>query len=143
MPFLWAGDSAPVKPGPKDKCPVCGMFVAKYPDWVAALVLTDGSTVFFDGAKDLMKYYFNLAKYAPGRTAADIQSVQVTDYYRLEPIDGRTAFYVLGSDVYGPMGRELIPFEKEARAQEFMKDHKGKEVLPFERIDPALVKSLD
>ena len=142
-PLLWAGDSHAVKPGPKDKCPVCGMFVAKYPDWVAAIVFTDGGTFFFDGVKDLMKYYLNLAKYAPGRTTEDIQAVQVTDYYRLEPIDGRRAFYVSGSDVYGPMGRELIPFEKEADAQEFMKDHKGKEVLPFQRIDLPLVKSLD
>jgi nitrous oxide reductase accessory protein NosL len=69
VPLLSAGDSAPVKPGPKDKCPVCGMFVAKYPDWVAAFVFRDGSTVFFDGVKDMMKYYFNLAKYAPGRAA--------------------------------------------------------------------------
>jgi len=143
VPFLWAGDQQPVKAEKKDKCPVCGMFVAKYPDWVAAIVFADGSTVFFDGVKDLMKYYLNLPKYAPGKTAGDIRTVQVTDYYRLEPIDGRKAFYVSGSDVFGPMGRELIPFEKEAGAQEFMKDHKGKEVLPFERIDPALVKSLD
>jgi hypothetical protein len=51
VPSLWAGEITPVKPGPKDKCPVCGMFVAKYPDWVAALVFSDGSTVFFDGVK--------------------------------------------------------------------------------------------
>jgi nitrous oxide reductase accessory protein NosL len=34
-----------------------------------------------------------------------------------------SAYYVLGSDIYGPMGRELIPFEKEADAKEFIKDH--------------------
>jgi nitrous oxide reductase accessory protein NosL len=140
---LSASDTSPLKPGPKDKCPVCGMFVAKYPDWVAALVFSDGSTVFFDGVKDMMKYYFQMAKYAPGKTAADIRAVHVTDYYRLQLIDGRKAFYVVGGDVYGPMGRELIPFEKEAGAQEFMKDHKGKDVLPFERIDLGLVKGLD
>ena len=33
---LQAGEALP-KPGPKDKCPVCGMFVAKYPDWTAAV----------------------------------------------------------------------------------------------------------
>jgi nitrous oxide reductase accessory protein NosL len=142
-PTLFAGDATPVKPGPKDKCPVCGMFVAKYPDWVAAIVLRDGSTVFFDGVKDMMKYYFNMAKYAPGKTTADIQAVHVTDYYRLGLIDGRKAFYVAGSDVYGPMGKELIPFETEAGALEFMKDHQGKAVLPFEKIDPALIKTLD
>jgi nitrous oxide reductase accessory protein NosL len=140
---LSASDTSPLKPGPKDKCPVCGMFVAKYPDWVASLVFSDGSTVFFDGVKDMMKYYFQMAKYAPGKTAADIRAIHVTDYYRLQLIDGRKAFYVVGGDVYGPMGRELIPFEKEAGAQEFMKDHKGKDVLPFERIDLGLVKGLD
>jgi len=140
---LSAGDGAPVKPSAGDKCPVCGMFVAKYPDWVAAITFKDGSRAFFDGVKDMMKYYFNMSKYAPTKKAADIQAIQVTDYYRLEPMDGRRAFYVAGSDVYGPMGKELIPFEKEAEAQEFLKDHKGKTVLRFDQIDLPLVMGLD
>jgi copper chaperone NosL len=140
---LWAGEMKPLKPGPKDKCPVCGMFVAKYPDWVAAITFKDGAHTFFDGVKDMLKYYFNMTKYAPGKTAADIKAIHVTDYYRLEPVDGRRVFYVAGSDVYGPMGKELIPFEKEAEAQEFMKDHKGKTVLPFDQIDLSLVMGLD
>jgi nitrous oxide reductase accessory protein NosL len=143
VPVLWASDTSPVRPEPKDKCPVCGMFVAKYPDWAAAFTFKDGTRVFFDGVKDMMKYYFNMSKYAPGKTAADIQAIHVTDYYRLEPMDGRKAFYVAGSDVYGPMGKELIPFEKEAEAREFMKDHKGKTVLPFDKIDLPLVMGLD
>jgi len=142
-PHLWAGEATPAKPGPKDKCPVCGMFVAKYPDWVTAITFKDGAHTFFDGVKDMLKYYFNMAKYAPGKTAADIEAIHVTDYYRLEPIDGRRVFYVAGSDVYGPMGRELIPFEKEAEAQEFMKDHQGKLVLTFDQIDLPLVMGLD
>jgi copper chaperone NosL len=143
VPALWAGEADPAKPGPKDKCPVCGMFVAKYPDWTASIAFKDGTRVFFDGVKDMLKYYFNLSRYAPGKTAADIQTVQVTDYYGLEPIDGRRAFFVAGSDVYGPMGRELIPFEREVEAQEFMKDHKGKALLPFDKIDLPLVMGLD
>jgi copper chaperone NosL len=140
---LWAGEATPVKPGPKDKCPVCGMFVAKYPDWVVAITFKDGAHTFFDGVKDMLKYYFNMAKYAPGKTAADIKAIHVTDYYRLEPVDGRKVFYVAGSDVYGPMGRELIPFEKETEAREFMKDHRGKLVLTFDQIDLPLVMGLD
>jgi nitrous oxide reductase accessory protein NosL len=119
------------------------MFLAKYPDLLARIVFADGSQAWFDGVKDMMKYYFNMAKYAPAKTAADIRAFHVTDYYRLELVDGRKAFYVVGSDIYGPMGKELIPFEKEDSAKEFMQDHKGKAVLTFERIDPALVKSLD
>ena len=58
-------------------------------------------------------------------------------------IDGFKAFYVVGSDIYGPMGRELIPFEKEADAREFMKDHKGNRVLKLISVTPDILKSLD
>jgi nitrous oxide reductase accessory protein NosL len=106
------------KPGPKDKCPVCGMFVAKYPGWTASVRFASGEQAFFDGVKDMLKFTFNMGRYAPGKTPADVAAVQVTDYYALEPIDGRTAFYVVGSDVFGPMGKELIPFAQRAQAEE-------------------------
>ena len=48
-----------------------------------------------------------------------------------------------GSDVYGPMGRELIPFGDEAAAKEFLADHKGQAILGFSQITPAVVKGLD
>ena len=35
---VFAGERAPVVVGPKDKCPVCGMFVQKYPDWTCQVV---------------------------------------------------------------------------------------------------------
>ena len=132
-----------LKPSPKDKCPVCGMFVAKYPDWIAAIRFRDGSAVFFDGAKDMFKYYFDLKKYAPSKKPSDIQTLQVTDYYDLIPINGYEASYVLGSDIFGPMGRELISFAKEGAAREFLKDHKGKSIVKFKEITPALIKTLD
>ena len=37
------GEKKALKPSPKDRCPVCGMFVAKYPDWVAEIIFKDGS----------------------------------------------------------------------------------------------------
>ena len=56
------------------------------------------------------------------------------DYYSLQPVDAHSAFYVVGSDVFGPMGKELIPFEKATAAQEFLRDHQGKKVLRFSDI---------
>ena len=138
-----AADKGPVTPSPKDKCPVCGMFVKKYPDWVGQVIFKDGTYTFFDGAKDLFKYYLNLKKYNPAHTQADIEAVYVTDYYRLEPVDAYTAHYVAGSDVYGPMGRELIPFGKAEDAKEFMKDHRGKTIVRFRDVTPELLKTLD
>ena len=117
--------------------------VAKYPDWFAEIVFKDGTYVVFDGVKDMSKYRMNLKKYNPSKEEKDIDSIYVTDYYNLELIDGFKAFYVGGSDVYGPMGRELIPFDKEADAREFMKDHKGNSLLKFKEITPDTIKVLD
>jgi len=65
------------------------------------------------------------------------------DYYGLTWIDAQNAWYVLGSDVYGPMGRELIPLEREADAKEFMKDHKGIRMIRFSEVTPEVIKTLD
>ncbi len=138
-----AEEPQPVKPSPSDKCPVCGMFVAKYPDWVAQVIFKDGARVFFDGAKDMFKYLLEMKKYNPGKKPDEIVKIWATDYYDLAPIDGREAFYVSGSDVYGPMGRELIPFKKEPDARGFMKDHKGLALLKFREVTAEVLKGLD
>jgi copper chaperone NosL len=141
--YSYAGQHKPVAPTSKDKCAVCGMFVAKYKDFLAQIVFKDSSYAVFDGAKDMLKYHLNMKKYNPAKTAADIDSVYVNDYYTLSPVDGLKAFYVIGSDVYGPMGRELIPFEKESDAREFMKDHSGKAILKFKDVTSATFGELE
>ena len=140
---LGAADNEMPKPTAKDKCPVCGMFVAKYPDWLAAVRFRDGSHVFFDGPKDLFKYLHDPRKYDPARRPEDIRAVAVMDYYGLTWIDARKAWFVLGSDVYGPMGRELIPLERETDAREFMRDHKGMRIIRYSEATPEVIKSLD
>ena len=139
--FTYAGE--PAKPAPGTKCPVCGMFVAKYPDWVGQIHFRDGSVEFFDGAKDLFKYYFDLKKYRPGRTQKDVADIYVTEYYDLRQIDARKALFVIGSDVFGPMGRELIALATQKDAEEFLRDHKGKRILKFEDITVKVIRSLD
>jgi copper chaperone NosL len=137
------GTAAPVTASKADKCPVCGMFVAKYPDFLAQIIFADDSHALFDGAKDMFKYYFNIKKYQAARDVSDIAFVYVTDYYSMAPIDGRKAWYVVGSDVFGPMGRELMPFARETDALEFMKDHSGKKLIRFDEVTPDLLKGLD
>jgi nitrous oxide reductase accessory protein NosL len=133
----------PRRPGASDKCPVCGMFVAKYKDFAGQIQFKDGTAVFFDGPKDLFSYYLGLARYNPRKKPTDVAAVFVTSYYTLAPIDGLKAWYVTGSDVYGPMGRELVPFEKEAEAREFKKDHKGKAIVRFREVTPTHIKELE
>lgn len=139
--LLAAPPPGPVKPGPREKCPVCGMFVAKYPDWIAGIRHRDGSRLLFDGAKDLFKFLLGLDGGAAPRS--DVESIFVTDYYAVTPVDARAAFFVVGSDAYGPMGRELVPFARLEDAREFLRDHHGERVLTFAEVTAAVVKALD
>ncbi len=130
-------------PGPRDLCPVCGMVVAKYPAWIATVVWRDGHAHHFDGAKDMFKYLFDLPRYAPGRKAEDIVRLSVTEYYELKRVDARNAFYVIGSDVLGPMGHELVPLASRADAEEFLADHQGRRILSFAQVRRDLPAALD
>lgn len=143
LPSLQSTSAQAVKPSAKDKCPVCGMFVSEFPDFLAQIVFKDGFRAYFDGPKDMFKYFFEPGKYHPARKQADIASVYVTDYYTLKMIDGFEAHFVIGSDVLGPMGAELVPIAGEREAQTFMKDHKGKSTLGFKAVTLELVNSLD
>ena len=124
----------------KERCSVCGMFVAKYPDWITQVRLSNGTVKFFDGVKDLMAFSFDPASFgAPGQK---ILEIWVKDYYTLAWLDGRSAWYVIGSNVYGPMGHELIPFNSAAAAENFRKDHNGTKVVRFNEITEPLVQSM-
>jgi len=144
--IFWVGSSHGEDPPSikkTDRCPVCGMFVYKYPKWVAQIVFKDSSHYFYDGAKDMFKHYFNVPKYTPGKAAEGIKGVYVTDYYEVELVEAKSAYYVIGSDVLGPMGHELLPFKDQESAQEFLEDHKGKSILRFPDVTPAIIESLD
>ena len=133
-PILANDKSTMIEVSEEAKCPVCGMFVSKYPKWVAQIKIKDASVHYFDGVKDMMKFYFEPTKYKHNHSKDQIEKINVTDYYTLESIDGKNAFYVIGSNVYGPMGEELIPFKSESQAKKFMADHFGKTLLKFDEI---------
>jgi len=142
---FWAAAAfaAPPRPGPMDTCPVCGMLVSKYPNWVATIVYKDGHAHHFDGAKDMFKFWFAPDKYARGHRREDMVALWVTDYYNLRPMDARKAFYVIGSDVLGPMGHEFVPLETQADAEDFLREHKGRKILRFDEVTAALPDRLD
>jgi nitrous oxide reductase accessory protein NosL len=115
------------------------MFISKYPKWAAIMVI-DNKHKYFDGVKDMMKYYFFDADFPYDR--AKIKKMKVTNYYTLKAIDAKRAYYVYDSKVYGPMGRELIPFSTKKEALNFIRDHGG-ELMRFNQITPKLVMALD
>jgi len=119
------------------------MLVSKYPNWVAVVAVAQGPVFYFDGAKDMFKFLLNTSKYSKAPLELSKATLHVTDYYLLRTIDARSAWYVIGSTVLGPMGHELVPFATEAEAREFMKDHKGRRLLQFHEVSTELLSKLD
>ncbi len=132
----------PRQPTARDACPVCGMFVAPHPEWLAHIVFNDGSELFFDGCKDLFKYLVARDRFAPDRRDLEPVGIFVTSYYDGSPIRARDAHFVIGSDAYGPMGVELVPHHTAEAANEFLRDHNGSRVVRFDDVTAELLDDL-
>jgi copper chaperone NosL len=132
----------PRRPAQRDACPVCGMFVAPHPEWLAQIVFDNGSVLFFDGCKDLFTYLVARDRFAPDSRGLEPVAVFVTSYYDGNPIPARDAHYVIGSDAYGPMGVELVPHPSAEAAQEFLRDHNGSRVVQFDDVTTQLLQDL-
>jgi nitrous oxide reductase accessory protein NosL len=128
-----------------DECPICGMMPAKFPEWRAQILFTDGTAAHFDSPKDMLKYLKGLDNMGMDKTwiedTSTIAGVFVTDYSTKEYIDARTAHYVKGSDVQGPMGDDVIPFASMDDAMAFAHEHGG-EVIGYDAITKDLLKDL-
>ncbi|GAB4264826.1 MAG: nitrous oxide reductase accessory protein NosL [Deferrisomatales bacterium] len=140
----WASgpSGAPADPGPRDRCPVCGMFVAGFANWVATIVFADGTQAFFDGPKDMLTFYFDPGKYDPKRDRSDVEALFVTEYYSTRRVPVEAVYFVLGSDVLGPMGRELVPVSGRKRAETFLRDHQGTRMLRFSELSAEILSDL-
>ncbi len=135
---------APVNPTMEDKCPICGMMPARYPEWRAQVVLKSGERYHFDSPKDMFKFVLGLTNNNEPKewvNPNDIAAIFVTDYNTKEYIDAKKAYYVRGSDVQGPMGEDVVPFASEEDAKAFSSQHGG-EVIGYSDITVEFIKTL-
>ena len=81
----------------------------------------------------LFEFLRNAKKYAKSEVKPVL--IWVVDYPSGPWIGARSAYYVVGSKVQGPMGHEAFPFDKKKAAEEFAKKEGGK-VLVFSQVGP-------
>ena len=95
-------------------------------------------------AQPIIDYHCHLnpQEIAANKQYKDITEIWIKDYYTLQWLDARKAFYVVGSDVYGPMGKEVIPFSSRDAAENFLQDHHGEKIFVFDDISDDLVQSM-
>jgi copper chaperone NosL len=113
------------------RCRECGMRVDGDPRFLAGANL-DGRELLFDTPKCLFRFLAS----EDGRRAEEAWAVE---YYSGERRALRELRFVVGSDVLGPMGDDLIPVGE--HAERFARDHGGR-VLERRVIDHPTLEAL-
>lgn len=118
------------------RCARCGMRVDLAPEFRAGATDRDGREVAFDAPKCLFRWM----KSPAGEGARD---PWVTEYYgqSRQPVD--EVVFVVGSDVVGPMGHDLVPVGDRDAADRFLGDHDGDRIVDPGDVDAALLDALD
>lgn len=120
-----------VEPGEKDLCPVCQMYPARYPRNKCQLQTTDGKILHFCSTQCLFEFLANPTKY--GGKSGEAKLIWVIDFENDQWIYARNAFYALGSNLDGPMGKEAFPFLNKESAATFTTAHAGN-IFRFDRV---------
>lgn len=129
--FLFAACGADAEP--PVRCELCGMRVEPGSGWRAGGSSASGATLAFDTPKCLFRYR---------HTRGAITEPWVIEYYTQARRPAAELFYVIGTDLEGPMGRDLVPVAERDAADQLLADHHGERVLAFDEVDAATVETL-
>ncbi|MFB6068400.1 MAG: nitrous oxide reductase accessory protein NosL [Halobacterium sp.] len=159
------GDGGGTAPDPvtlddRDTCDVCGMVIPKHPGPSAEIFYADhrpaghDNPARFDSTWEAFKFDFDRGDWTR-------RAFYVTDYssvdYEVRTDDGQrlisthpqaSAFadahdvtFVVGSEVVGAMGRDLIGFGNRGDAESF-RDEYGGDLATFDEVTPSMIASL-
>lgn len=108
------------------RCPVCGMFPARAPQWAAQLIHADGSAHFFDSPLSLFQYLVTRALDPGARWPAAVRAAYVHAMEEGGWVSAQDAVYVAGSSLRGPMRNGNFPsFGSPAAAARFARERGG------------------
>lgn len=137
----FAADLAPQYVQRSTRCPVCGMYPYRTPQWTGQIVFNDQTATSFDSPVDMFRFINAMPMFDKQHKAADIGAIWVADYDSKAWIDAKKAFYVIGSKARGPMNDPNLPaFTTRAAADAHIQAQGGK-VLLFTDITRELIKS--
>lgn len=121
-----AAELSPVVVGKEWRCPVCGMYPARYPKWMGQIVFNDSSAQAFDSPLEMLTFLNDMAKFDARHRPADVGMVFVSDYAKGGWVDAQLAFFAVGSKARGPMGEANFPaFASKDMAENFVRQYGG------------------
>lgn len=130
------GPDGALRPGPRDRCPVCAMRPVQYPRFACAIQRTDGRTFYFCCPGCLLQAWIRPEAFL-GAEAALLRRAVVQEYFTGDLQDARTVLWIAGSDVAGPMGPALVPVSGAEAAGVFRRRHGGRPPFRLENLSPA------
>lgn len=119
---------------------MCGMQPYKDPRWMSEIELTNGKKLHFVSVKCMMLFYYKNDKWhdlelkLPKEKYEHIKELKIQDYNTLKIVDAKKAFYVYGGHIMSPKGDDLVPFEYEKDAQNYMKENGGNKILTWKHF---------
>lgn len=127
--------------GKQQRCPVCGMYPARYPRWQGQIIFRDNKMSAFESPAELFRFRFDMAKFDKEHSAADIAQIYLSDYNGSGWIKPEQVFLVVGSDANGPMGPDMPAFKSSQDAERFAKEHGG-HVIQFGQVTAETLQAL-
>ena len=115
------------------RCKNCGMKIDPSSPWRAELIAADGAVITFDTPRCALQ------SWRSGKTPA--KSLRVQDYYDRQARDGSELRFVIGGDVVGPMGPDLVPVDA-ARVSKFIQDHGAERALRVDEVTSEIIASI-
>ena len=115
------------------RCKHCGMRIDPASAWHAELVGDDGTVTAFDTPRCA------LTAWRSGATPA--KTIRLQEYYDRKTRDGSELRFVVGGDVVGPMGADLVPVDP-SRSSKFVQDHRADRALKLDEITSQVLASI-
>ncbi len=114
----------------EERCRTCGMKIDRASPWRTELVGENGTVTQFDSPRCALRAWRG------GVVAA--KSLRVQEYYDRRFRDANDVRFVVGGDVTGPMGPDLVPVDP-PRVTKFIQDHGADRAYTLAEITPDVV----
>ena len=121
----------------KDECTVCRMYPARYPENKCQIQTADKGIYHFCSTRCMFTFLSDPASYA--KKKVDPKLIWATDYPSGSWMSAPSAYYVVGSEVMGPMRREAFAFDRKSEARDFARQQGGT-MLSFREVTIEKIK---
>jgi hypothetical protein len=81
----------------------------------------------------------HIPKYQPGETREQLELIWVTEYYTTRKMVAQDVLFVVGTNLVGPMGLDLIPAKGMAAANSLKHDYDGDLIVTIDQITPEVI----